>query len=245
MKSLCRGVVSSVFLSAALALHGQEAAGPTPYPAKPEAWPGKGVIRTFGWMNDNRAFFWKSRDKDQGAVVFAGDSLTGGWKDPAAAFPGLKVANRGIGGDTSRGLLFRFKEDVLDLNPKAVVILIGLNDLTARGNPADATANIADMLAQAAKSNPAIPIVLCTLPPSANPKAPVDQANRLAVNAKIAELAQGKPHLALCDLYTAMAGADGAPKPEYFGPDLLHFAPAGHAKRAELIAPLFVKLGVK
>ena len=56
---------------------------------------------------------------------FVGDSLTGGWKNLAKDFPKLKVANRGLGGDVSRGALFRFKEDALDLNPKAVVIEIG------------------------------------------------------------------------------------------------------------------------
>jgi len=103
--------------------------GPTPFPdAKDEAaWPGQGPIRVFGWMVDNRKAFWTHRDRDQGAVVFVGDSLIGGWKVErmVADFPGLKVANRGIGGDVSRGLLFRFREDVLDLKPRAIVMCIG------------------------------------------------------------------------------------------------------------------------
>jgi len=37
----------------------------------------------------------------------------------------MKTANRGISGDVTRGVLYRMKEDVLDLNPKAVVLLIG------------------------------------------------------------------------------------------------------------------------
>lgn len=236
------GVVAACAGSVVLA---QEAQGPSAYPAKPEDWPGKGVIRTFGWMNDNRTYFWKNRAKDQGAVVFAGDSLTGGWKDPGAAFPGLKVANRGIGGDTSRGLLFRYAEDVLALKPKAVVILIGQNDLTARGKPADAVSNIAGMLAQTEQQTPGTPVILCTVPPSANPKAPVSEADRQALNAGIRELGKGKAHVAICDLYAAMGSADGTPKAEYFGPDMLHFSAAGHAKRAELIAPLLAQLGVK
>lgn len=120
----------------------------TPYPTQDGDWPGKGVIRKFGWMDDNRSWFWTQREKDQGKVVFVGDSLTGNWKTLGKQFAGLKVANRGIGGDTSRGVLFRFQEDVLDLKPKAVVMLVGLNDLTAHGNPADTLANIATMLEQ-------------------------------------------------------------------------------------------------
>ena len=49
--------------------------GPTPYPTRAEDWPGKGVVRVFGWMKDNRKFFWSERDKKQGSIVFAGDSL--------------------------------------------------------------------------------------------------------------------------------------------------------------------------
>lgn len=119
--------------------------GPTPFPdaANDKAWPGTGPIRVHPWMKDNRAWFWSQRDKAQGAVVFAGDSLTGNWKSDQmqAAFPGLKIANRGIGGDVSRGLLFRLQEDVLALKPKALVLLIGTNDLSAHATPAGVMEN--------------------------------------------------------------------------------------------------------
>src|SRR6185436_373220 len=87
-----------LFVSAALAGPEARAAdGPTPYPHRPEEWPGVGVTRVFGWMNDNRKFFWSEREKKQGAIVFAGDSLTGNWKTLGKDFPDAKVANRGIG----------------------------------------------------------------------------------------------------------------------------------------------------
>lgn len=222
--------------------------GPTPYPAADNnaAWPGKGVIRKFGWMVDNRAYFWKNREKDQGAVVFVGDSLTGGWKNLAKDFPGLKVANRGIGGDTSRGVLFRFQEDVVDLNPKAIVINAGSNDLTAMGKAADALSNLADMIALAQKKNPDVKIVLCTVPPSNNPKAPIKIAEKRALNAGIVKLAEGKPNVAVCDLFTALANAEGTPaQPECFAADQLHFAAPGYAKWIELLKPAFEKLKVQ
>jgi lysophospholipase L1-like esterase len=62
--------------------------------------------------------------------VFLGDSITQGWNDLASAFPDMKVANRGInGGDTTRGVLIRLQDDVLSLDPAAIVLLIGTNDL--------------------------------------------------------------------------------------------------------------------
>src|SRR5205814_3114877 len=127
----------------------------------------------FDFMVGERAQFWKQREKDQGAVVFVGDSLIGGWKTLAKSFPGLKVANRGVGGDVSRGVLFRFREDVLDLKPRAVVISIGFNDLTAFGEPAFAEQNIAAILEQARAQDPAMPVVLCTIPPRDAPQAPM------------------------------------------------------------------------
>jgi lysophospholipase L1-like esterase len=221
--------------------------GPTPYPdAKNEAaWPGKGPIRVHGWMVDNRKYFWTQREKDQGAVVFVGDSLTGGWKTLAKTFPGLKVANRGVGGDTSRGVLFRFREDVLDLKPRAIVLLAGTNDLSAHGNPADAEANLAAMLAQAWEQDPAVPVVLCQIPPRDSPTAPMKPGAFADLNARIAKLGAGKAHLVVVDLVAALADSDGKPRAEYFAQDRLHLAEPGYQKWAEVLRPAFEKLGVK
>jgi lysophospholipase L1-like esterase len=216
--------------------------GPTPFPEKDQDWPGKGVIRKFGFMVGERKAFWAQRQKDQQAVVFVGDSLTGGWKNLGRDFPKLKVANRGLGGDVSRGVLFRFQEDVLVLHPRAVVICIGNNDLTAMGSPADMLSNLADTVAMAEKSRPGMPVVLCSIPSSANPKAPVKANNRKAMNEGIRKMASEHENMRFCDLFTATANADGSPKPEYFATDKLHLSDAGHAKWAELLAPIFVEL---
>jgi len=244
-KALFGGIVFSAIFYGLLSSAADAQNGPTPYPAKDSDWPGKGVIRKFGWMDDNRKYFWGQREKDQGAVVFCGDSLTGGWKDLGKGFPGMKVANRGVGGDTSRGLLFRFQEDVADVNPKAVVINIGTNDLTAMGKADDVISNISDMIAMVEKKNPATPIVLCTVPPSDNPKAPIKLPEKLALNEKIKKLAEGKKNMATCDLYAVMANPDNTPKAEYFGQDKLHLAGPGYEKWIEAIKPLFEKLGIK
>ena len=97
-------------------------------PATDEGLPGVGPIRRYDWFRDlwktRRSDWVKQRDAQQGAVVFLGDSITQGFGDDfRKAFPGLKLANRGISGDTTRGMLVRLKDDVLVLKPKAVVIL--------------------------------------------------------------------------------------------------------------------------
>jgi lysophospholipase L1-like esterase len=67
-------------------------------------------------------------------IVFFGDSITDGWK-LADAFPGKPYINRGISGQTTPQMLVRFREDVLDLQPKAVVILAGTNDIAGNTGP--------------------------------------------------------------------------------------------------------------
>ncbi len=214
----------------------------TPYPDKEKDFPGKGPARKFPFMQGERDAFWKQREKDQGAIVFVGDSLTGGWKSLAKDFPNLKVANRGVGGDTSRNVVFRFKEDVLDLNPKAVVIEIGNNDLTAMGSPADMLSNLADIRTMAQKERPGMPVIVCSIPSSANPKAPVKADARKTMNEGIRKLASEHKNTYFCDLFTATAQEDGSPMPECFAADKLHMAGPGFAKWVALLNPIFEEL---
>lgn len=223
--------------------------GPTPYPDPKDeaAWPGKGPIRCFPWMVDNRKAFWQRRDRDQGAVVFVGDSLTGGWKPELLAekFPKLRIANRGIGGDTSRGVRFRFQEDVLDLKPRAIMLLVGGNDLSAHGDPAATAANISAMLDAARAANPKVPIVLCLRPPAANPKAPYKPGAAQELNDLVTKVGEARDNLVLLDLYTAFSTADGGLVDEYYAPDKTHLSKAGYEKWAEMAVPAFEKLGIK
>ncbi|MDB4172253.1 GDSL-type esterase/lipase family protein [Flavobacteriaceae bacterium] len=69
-------------------------------------------------------------------MVFMGNSITEGWKlfDPNF-FNSTDYVNRGIGGQTTPQMLIRFKQDVLDLKPKGVVILAGTNDIAGNTGP--------------------------------------------------------------------------------------------------------------
>jgi lysophospholipase L1-like esterase len=67
-------------------------------------------------------------------VVFFGDSITDNW-NLADYFAGKPYINRGIGGQTTPQMLVRFREDVIDLKPKVVVILAGTNDIAGNTGP--------------------------------------------------------------------------------------------------------------
>lgn len=84
-----------------------------------------------------------------GQTVLAGDSITelfnmelfDEWSEKTGGY----VYNRGISGDTSDRLLERFKNNVLSIKPKTVVLLIGINDLTAKAPPEYIAENTAKM----------------------------------------------------------------------------------------------------
>jgi lysophospholipase L1-like esterase len=67
-------------------------------------------------------------------VVFFGDSITEIWKLDES-FPGKTYVNRGIGGQTTPQMLVRFRQDVVDLHPKLVLILAGTNDIAGNTGP--------------------------------------------------------------------------------------------------------------
>lgn len=69
-------------------------------------------------------------------VVFIGDDVTEQWgKGAAAFFPGREYLNRGISRQTTGQMLVRFRQDVIALQPAAVVISGGLNDVAGIGGP--------------------------------------------------------------------------------------------------------------
>jgi lysophospholipase L1-like esterase len=67
-------------------------------------------------------------------VVFFGDSITDIWK-LQDYFPGKPYVNRGIGGQTTPQMLVRFRQDVINLQPKVVLILAGTNDIAGNSGP--------------------------------------------------------------------------------------------------------------
>jgi lysophospholipase L1-like esterase len=66
---------------------------------------------------------------DEDRVVFLGDQITEFWGRSAPLFEGKGWLNRGIAGQTTDQMLVRFRQDVIGLHPKAVLILAGLNDI--------------------------------------------------------------------------------------------------------------------
>jgi len=78
----------------------------------------------------------KNSMKGISRVVFMGNSITEGWLNIRPEFFADKpYVNRGISGQTTPQMLVRFRQDVVELNPAAVVILAGINDIAGNTGP--------------------------------------------------------------------------------------------------------------
>ena len=101
-------------------------------------------------------------------IVFMGNSITEGWKSLSPNFfLDNNYVNRGIGGETSTQMLLRFRSDVINLKPSAVVILAGINDIAENQGPIsipDIARNIFFMSQLASDNN--IKVILCSVLPA-------------------------------------------------------------------------------
>lgn len=106
--------------------------------------------------------------RSDSSVVLMGNSITEFWQviDPTF-FQGKPYINRGISGQTTPQMLLRFRQDVIALSPKVVVILAGINDIAENTGPISLETNfgnIASMAELALANN--IKVVLCSVLPA-------------------------------------------------------------------------------
>lgn len=210
-------------------------------PSTDDGLPGGGPIRRYDWFRDlwaQRRGEWDKRvTDDQKSLVFLGDSITQGWNDDfGGSFPGVKTANRGISGDTTRGMLIRLQDDVLALNPTGVVMLMGTNDLEEKAEPETIAGNIKLILVALKKHNPKMPVILCQVfPSSASMNRPADKIKE--INKLCAAVVKGDAQVTLIETWPLFADAQGDAKPAEF-PDLLHPNKLGYDKWAAAIRPI-------
>ena len=105
-------------------------------------------------------------------VVFYGDSITDGWgrrPNTGEFFPGKPYVNRGISGQTTPQMVVRFRQDVINLHPAAVVILAGTNDVAGNTGPMtpEMTEDNFRSMVDLAKTN-GIRVILASITPAAD-----------------------------------------------------------------------------
>lgn len=178
----------------------------------------------------------KKQPAEPGRVVFMGDSITDMWK-LEQSFPSKPYVNRGISGQTTRQMLLRFRQDVIDLKPKVVVILAGTNDVaqnTGPMTPEETEGNLVSM-AQLARAN-GIKVVMCSILPSVEFwwHRGMEPAPKIAAINDWLKNYAAQHHYVYVDFYDAMKDPQGG-LPKNLSRDGVHPGPAGHAVMDPLV----------
>jgi|SRR5688572_2841963 len=189
-------------------------------------------------------------------IVAMGDSTTAGtpgWQSPVEAppdgagdrtsqyafwlmeaHPEWEVLNRGVNGERSDEILARFDRDVLALQPRAVVIIAGVNDVYQGRTPAHVIDQLAGMYERARRES--ITVLAGTIIPY-NTATPDQNARMHVVNDWIRSHCDANPHVHFVDTRGAVAAPHSADLLDDT-PDQLHPSPAGYRHMSDAIRPV-------
>jgi lysophospholipase L1-like esterase len=178
-------------------------------------------------------------------AVFLGNSITDSWiRESPEFFESNNFVDRGISGQTSPQMLLRFRQDVIALHPRAVVIECGTNDIAGNTGPSTLEMiedNIMSM-AELAKAHK-IKVILGSVPPSIKfgwrpDLQPADKI--IALNAWIKDYA-AKNHFQYLDYYSFLVNDEKGMKPEY-SEDGVHPNKAGYVIMEKIAEPAIQKI---
>lgn len=183
---------------------------------------------------------FQSKKSGEKRIVLMGDSITEFWLQiHSEFFEGKPYLDRGISGQTTAQMLIRFRQDVIQLQPDAVVLLAGVNDIagnTGPTTPEKIFGNITSMV-ELAKAN-AIKVILCSILPAndfywrPNDKA---AATIIQLNQLIKSYAD-KHHIPYVDFHAVMSDASNG-LPKEFSNDGVH----PNLKGYQIMEPLLEK----
>ena len=154
-------------------------------------------------------------------IVYFGDSITENWSSVCPEFfIGKTYINRGISGQTTPQMLLRFRSDVIELNPKIVVILAGTNDIAENTGPTTLEMVLGNLISmcELAKAN-GIKVILCSVLPAYDYpwKSGLEPADKIeTLNSMILKYAKAN-NIAYVEYYSAMVDHQKGLKSIYSG----------------------------
>ncbi len=182
-------------------------------------------------------------------VLFMGDSITDFWRNTDGPFAGKpvldkhfgqwKVANFGIAGDTTQGVLYRLQNgEGQGFSPRAVMLMIGTNN-TARNTAAEIAEGIGAVVLELQRDFPQAKILLLGVFPRGRPNDPV-RDTIAEINRTIAKLHDGE-RVHYLDIGAKFLAADGTIPADVMS-DLLHPGPKGYEIWAQAVKEPLSKL---
>lgn len=201
---------------------------PDNWRGNPDAW------RFFDW--GQRCHYWIENARlpppSAARAVFIGDSITESWRGADPQLFTNDTLNRGISGQTSEQMLVRFRSDVIELMPRVVHILAGINDVAGNNGPTSLAlieGNIRSMVEAALLHH--IRVVLADIPPATRIpwRSEIERPAHTiaALNTWLREYAQCR-HLVFVDYAAALGDGHGGVKPGLLT-DSLHPSAAGYS----------------
>ena len=159
-------------------------------------------------------------------------------------FSGNNYVDRGVSGQNTTQMLARFDKDIVDLNPKVVVIMGGTNDLAQGVTKKQILANLSAMAEKADAAG--IKVVLCSVTPCNDNYSKLSPKNKgphiIELNGMIKEYVDSKG-FTYCNYWPELVAEDQlALHPNYRLYDNLHPGPDGYDKMEAIIKPIIDSL---
>ncbi|MBO4848808.1 MAG: hypothetical protein J5586_06625 [Clostridia bacterium] len=158
-------------------------------------------------------------------IIFLGDSLTDGC-DIAKYYGEYRASNRGIGGDTTYGLIERLQVSAFDAHPQVIVLLIGGNDILGGKSIESVCKNYETIITGIRQHLPDTAIVWCSLSPLGNDWAKHNETV-IRCNERIRQLAE-KYGCAFVDIFSPLCNAQTGEIYEEYTVEGVHFTDAGY-----------------
>jgi lysophospholipase L1-like esterase len=202
---------------------------------------------SYPWMSLSKWYDMHAEDvalasEGSAPLVFIGDSITEGWNGKGQAhwkknFSPLGAVNFGIGGDTTQNLLWRLKFGATEnLDPQAVILLIGTNNLSfTKDNPETIAAGVIAVVDALTVAYPHADILLMGVFPRSETADHKHRGQINRINSIISQL-ESRESVTYLDITDELAESDGSLSKEVM-PDFLHLSDEGYRRWTEAILP--------